>query len=98
MKIIYRDSAVEDIVRAGIWYDTISKNLGEEFYNELTNTINRLKQYPLAGNPLNAGGRIVWLGKFPYSIIYKYYPRKKEMIILGVFHTSQNLSVRNKRK
>lgn len=73
------------------WYENKKKGLGFEFLNEIEVTINKIVAQPGSfGSKGNLRYREASLKRFPYVIVYRIYPRKNEIFISALHHTSKS--------
>lgn len=79
----------KDLKEAKIWYNSQQVLLGEEFKLE----VNKAIEY-LARNPEHFQLKYKELqspvSRFPFAVYYLLEENKKQIIIVGVFHTSRN--------
>jgi len=66
MRVTYHPSAQKDVNRILKHYDSKSKKLGDEFWEELTLSIQATAQNPGRSHFSEAGHRRVNLRRFPY--------------------------------
>ena len=82
------EDAKQDILDAVLYYQKISRLLGERFYLELMNSLAVIEENPTYFSYYNSRFRRLLLNHFPYLIIYKIY--KQVVIITGVVFAKQN--------
>lgn len=70
-KIEITESAYNDISEAFYYYENISANLGEKFYNDLLQQLHYLESNPNYYGFYTENFRRILLDKFPYLVIYK---------------------------
>ncbi|MCA6361469.1 MAG: type II toxin-antitoxin system RelE/ParE family toxin [Bacteroidetes bacterium] len=90
MKLIIREKAVDDIHLAAEWYRSISIDLKDSFLNELKISLDRIEKNPAIGHAYSTKARIIWMDRFPYSIVYKLLNDKKFIAVVGVFHNRKH--------
>jgi plasmid stabilization system protein ParE len=89
-KIEYEGKANEDIAKSENWYNNQKEGLGDEFYAEIKETINKyLTTFPKFAT-IYKNYRQITLKKFQHSIIYFIDEQKHEVIIIAVQHHKQN--------
>ena len=66
------------------YYNTQLPRLGEEFRGEAWETVRRIKEFPLAWQPLGGSIRRCQMRRFPYGIIYE--ASKDEIVIIAIAH------------
>jgi plasmid stabilization system protein ParE len=90
MKLIIREKAIDDIHLAAEWYRSISLDLKDAFLNELKISLDRILKNPSIGHSYSRKARIVWLDRFPYSIVYKLQNNKNFIAVVGIFHNRKH--------
>jgi len=80
--------AESDIEKAIIYYKDIKIQLAKDFLNELKATRKYIQKHPKKIQIRYAEIRVAFLKRFPFGIHYKL--EDKTVIIVSVFHTSQN--------
>ena len=80
------------------WYEEKIPNLGLDFFNEIKSVLEIIKQNPYTFQLKKFQNREAPVKTFPFVIIYKIHPKKKEVSILSIFHTSLNPKEKHKRK
>ena len=73
-----------DVIR---YYNAQRVRLGDEFQDEVWDTIGRIKSFPGAWHPLSAAIRRCQMNRFPYGLIYA--ASKDEILIIAVAHLHQ---------
>jgi hypothetical protein len=66
------------------YYNAQRVHLGEEFRDEVWETIQRIKKFPEAWHPLSASIRRCQISRFPYGLIYA--ASESEILIIAVAH------------
>jgi len=72
---------LKDAVR---YYNAQRARLGEEFRDEVWETIQRIQKFPEAWHPLSASIRRCQMNRFPYGLIY--VASDNEILIIAVAH------------
>jgi plasmid stabilization system protein ParE len=80
--------AETDIRNAFLWYEDQQENLGSTFEQEIKKAIQSIERNPLKTQIRYRDIRVFFLDKFPYGIHFKL--DDDLILILAVFHTSQN--------
>ncbi|MDT4969067.1 MAG: hypothetical protein QOJ64_3804 [Acidobacteriota bacterium] len=62
--------AEEEMNEAAVFYDAASKGLGHDFLDDVQQAIDRLCEYPQAGEWVSSKLRRTLLHRFPFSIFY----------------------------
>lgn len=73
MNLAFEPEAREELAAATIYYAGIFPELAERFIVGVQSTIDRVRQFPNAGAPLERTGgcRRSLLSRFPYQLIYR---------------------------
>lgn len=77
-------AASRELRDAVIYYNAQSQNLGEEFRDEVWETIQRIKNFPEAWHPLSPSIRRCQTNRFPYGVIYSNLPN--EILVIAIAH------------
>lgn len=89
-KIVFLQSAVNDIEDARDWYDDKHPGLGESFLNEVVKAVETIQESPKAF-PVKYGPlRAKILKKFPYCIFYRF-DNSKQIQVHSCLHYRQNI-------
>ncbi len=89
-RVTYHPEAEAELYESVIWYEEILSGLGGEFLKEVEKITHHLNLHPFIYSKRKKNYREAVLRKFPFVIVYKIQPKKKEVHVLSVFHTSQN--------
>lgn len=84
MKIIFLESAQEELDDAVAWYDDQMYGLGTEFLDEVDRSIKRMTTWPYSGEQMEEGVRRCLVNRFPYGIFYGI--DTGDIVILAVSH------------
>ena len=80
-----------DLADAYIWYENEQTGLGEKFSASVNDKISSIITHPLWYGSKKKGYRETKVSNtFPYVIVYKFYPRKNEIIIVAICHAKRN--------
>ena len=93
----YHPSAQKEYLDSVSWYEQAKTGLGEQFIQELEAMLDKIEQNPFLFQVKRKRLREGKLRSFPYIIVYTVNSRKKEILILAVFHTSRNPFLKGKR-
>jgi plasmid stabilization system protein ParE len=72
------------------WYEEQLQGLGSRFESSLEQKLLSILSAPLLYPVKKYDVRECKINDFPYLIIYKFYPGKKLVFIISIFHTSRN--------
>lgn len=87
MKIRFLLPARRELRHAVRYYNVQRTRLGDEFRDEVWDTIQRIKRFPEAWHPLSSSIRRCQMNRFPYGLIYAI--SANEILILAVAHLHQ---------
>lgn len=82
MKAKFLLSAQNELKNAVRYYNLQRTKLGDEFRDEDWATIERIKNFPLAWQPLGGKIRRCQMHRFPYGIIYEI--EESQIIVIAV--------------
>jgi toxin ParE1/3/4 len=86
--ITIAEVAEDDIRQAHLWYEEQKKSLGDTFENHISDSVDSIQDNPLKNQIQYSNTRVFFLNKFPYGIHFNVID--KNILIVAVFHTSQN--------
>lgn len=89
-------AAETDVREAFLWYEDQKENLGSRFEANVYQAIDNIQNNPLKFQIRYGRTRISFLRKFPYGIHFQI--NENQILILAVFHTSQDSEEWDKRK
>jgi hypothetical protein len=95
-RVVLKEEADEDVLKAYLWYESKQQNLGERFLNELEEYLHFLEQDPYVFQIRRKNLHYCPLKRFPYIIVYEI--EKQDVVIYAVFNTYQKPSRLKKRK
>ena len=84
MKVRFLVTARRELKDAVLYYNASQPRLGDEFRDEVWETIQRIKKFPEAWHPLSASIRRCQMNRFPYGLIY--VASENEILIIAVAH------------
>ena len=84
MEIRLLKSAQTELDEGIDWYEEQLSGLGDEFLNEILQTIKRIRVNPYGWTEFSKLTRRCLVHKFPYGIIYQI--RENELLILAIAH------------
>ena len=91
MKVVIDEVALGDLERIGAWISTQDPRAGRDTLNAILDSIDRLGTFPHMGprgRPANTYERLV--AGTPYIIVYELQHRPTALIVVGIFHASQD--------
>jgi toxin ParE1/3/4 len=66
----FHPEAEQEFIEAAAYYEQNVTGLGERFGNEVRRAIERLREHPEIGSPIDTHLRRIVLTRFPYFLIY----------------------------
>jgi plasmid stabilization system protein ParE len=93
MSFSYRLNSLvqQDLENGYNWYEDKKEGLGEQFVSAVENKIQHIASHPeVYSSKQNRYFREAKVDRFPYTIAYKIYKRKREIYIASVYHTSRH--------
>jgi len=87
-KIIVRPEAENDIYLAIDWYEDQCAGLGQEFFQELSISIDRVIESPLIYSDIYRNIRRALLRRFPFGIYYLF--NIENITVLSVLHLAMD--------
>jgi len=82
MKIKFLEEAKHELDEAIEYYGLQSPGLGQEFFQEILDTLDRVASFPQAWHPLSKNTTRCQTVRFPYGLIYSV--SEKEILIISV--------------
>jgi len=82
--------AHEEYVDAFEWYEMESAGLGYKFMNEVEKRLQQIRENPECYSYIHGLYRQALVEGFPYTIAYKFFPRRKLVYISSIHHNSRN--------
>lgn len=83
-------SATAEIDNAMDWYEKQKSGLGVDFLLKFYNAVAFLKENPTSYPEVYQSFRRLLLKKYPYAVYYAVAEAENEVIVLAVWHTSQD--------
>jgi plasmid stabilization system protein ParE len=84
MNIRFLDAAEWELDEAIAYYNSEAAGLGDKFLLEVLATIERIRNYPSAWQPLSENTRRCRLRRYPYGIIYQV--DDEGVLVIAVTH------------
>ncbi len=79
-----------DFEEALIWYERQQEKLGLRFSQAINDTIQRIQKNPELFHVVKQNFREVPVPVFPYSIVYRVNKKKKNILIVAIYHAKRN--------
>lgn len=83
-EVRYLPLARGDVLGAVEFYESRAAGLGAEFLSTLEHAISGIIAAPHAGSSYVGGTRRVVLGRFPFSLVYKF--SRQRLLVVAVAH------------
>lgn len=80
----FHPEAKRELFDAVAHYDSINLDLGNQFIQEIEQTLDRVEQFPQAWASLSVNSRRCRLPSFPYGVVYQIAPQG--IMIVAVMH------------
>lgn len=88
MKIVYSSIAELEANQAALYYETQQTYLGDEFLNELEESLHFIQENPKIGTNVEKNICKWCMSKFPYLIVYEI--SEFSIQVIAVFHSKRN--------
>ena len=88
-------AAKAEMVRIWTYYEAQRRGLGNEFLDDLGQTLRLVQEYPLSQPEFWKGTRRALLKRFPYGFAYRV--EKDEILVVVITHTSRATRVWRRR-
>jgi plasmid stabilization system protein ParE len=88
MRIRFLAAARKEFSEAVSYYDSKEPSLGDEFADEVWETISRIASHPSAWQQLSSRTRRCLTRRFPYAVIYRAQPNS--LLIIAVMHLKRH--------
>lgn len=85
LPIIFHPEVKPEISHSFRWYQEQSLGLGNEFLQELEDSLHSIQSLPYAWPKMGQFHRRFVMNRFPYSIVYQVYEESK-IFIVAVMH------------
>ena len=76
--------AEEEMTEAALFYEAASSQLGIDFLDDVQRAIDRLREFPHAGEAVTSDVRQTLLHRFPFSLIYTI--EENLIVVIAVAH------------
>jgi toxin ParE1/3/4 len=84
--INFEKRALEELNDAIEWYEKQQKGLGTILRGEIIRQVTEIDKDPTKFRNPYRKFRVASTSKFPYQIVYLFFPRKKVITITAIFH------------
>lgn len=76
--------AEEEMAEAALFYKAASSQLGSDFLDDVKRTVDRLCQFPQAGEAITSDLRRILLHRFPFNLVYAI--EENVIVVIAVAH------------
>lgn len=83
-----RPEAEQDLVEAATWYEVNQPGLGQQFLDEVQETLSSISEQPLAYTLVYRSVRRALLSRFPFGVFYVM--SDPTLIVVAVLHGSRH--------
>lgn len=92
IKVEFHSKAREELLKASLYYEQLSKHLGDSFLQKVYTNIDLIWDNPKIGSPFPLPFRRIVIDHFPYAIIYRLEKDQGNQIIfiLAIMHLSRD--------
>ncbi len=90
MRIAFLELAEKELEEAYDYYQSQQQGLGDVFFEELEQTLERIELLPNAWKPLGKHTRRCKMNAFPYAVIYQLR-NHDEILIVAIAHSRKKL-------
>jgi plasmid stabilization system protein ParE len=94
MRVVYHPAVQRDVNGILRYYEDVSSNLADEFWNELLRLIEQIGENPDRSHPAERGLRRVNLRRFPYHILFRRFPMTIRIIVVRHHKRHPNVGMR----
>jgi plasmid stabilization system protein ParE len=94
MRLVYHPKVQKDVNGILRYYEGVSSNLADEFWNELRRFIELIGENPGHSHPAERGLRRVNLRRFPYHILFRHLPMTIRIVVVRHNKRHPNVGVR----
>lgn len=85
-----RDKAIEEMDLSHGYYEEKRTGLGNEFVEEVFETIEYIQKFPLHFHVFDKQYRQARINRFPFLIVYEFVKENNTVVIISVFHGNRN--------
>ena len=89
-EIFVSKKAQKEIEQSFGWYERANSTIADIFLKDINDKFNEISSHPLRYSIKKDPYRVSVLKRFPFSIVYKYFPSKNVVLIIAVFHFKRN--------
>lgn len=97
-RIIISSAAAKEFHESFEWYENLSVGLGFRFVNFVDKLLTIIEFYPESFPLKKDPFREASIKRFPYLIIYEYFPKDRTIYVLHIFNTHQLPRKKHSRK
>lgn len=86
-----------EFVEAFEWYEMRQTGLGVRFMENVEQRLLQISDHPEYYGKHYRNYRQVKVEEFPYVIVYEYFPRKKSIFVVAIYHIKRRKKGRHRR-
>jgi plasmid stabilization system protein ParE len=81
------EKAHEEYIEAYLWYELEKARLGDQFMDSVEKKLQQISEHPeFYSRKHNLRFREAKVDRFPYMIVYEFFPRKKFIHVAAICH------------
>ncbi len=96
MRVVYHPAVQRDVNGVLRYYEAVSPNLADEFWDELRRVIALIEKNPDRSHPVEQGLHRVNLRRFPYHILFRRLPMTIRIIVVRHDKRHPNVGMRRR--
>jgi hypothetical protein len=89
-KIFIHPLASEEFLSGIAWYEEQVPGLGNRFLEKTKQKISQVENHPEYFGKIHGRFRQAKVDTFPYCIVFEFFPLKKIIHVVSIFHTKRN--------
>ena len=91
MKIRFRNEAINDLSAIYAWIATDRPIVAQKVVDQILHSVETIALFPRLGRSGDARNTLEWITPgLPYIITYRLDVKAQQLIVLAIFHSSQN--------
>lgn len=96
-KLLVTAKAAYEFKKAYVWYEEQQEGLGGKLEAAVNDKLKKICKNPYHYNKTYKNFQEALIDKFPFIIVYIIKEKKKEILIMAIFHTSRNPKAKHKK-
>ncbi len=92
MAVVYKlhEEALKEYINAYVWYEAELPGLGERFISAIDKQVEKICAHPNQYGFVHGRYRQIKIKRFPFAIVYEYFPDRELIHISSIHHTSRD--------